>query len=143
MAPKKKSKKKVSNKSAAKKDKTKKARSMTQSQAITTMAERMDMDKKTVKEFFEKYAELVVEQAPKGFPLMKLGKVVLKDRKARKARMGRNPQTSEEIEISAKPKIKNIPKFRISKAFKVAIAEEYGGVFAPVDSKKKKKKKKK
>ena len=63
----------------------------------------------------KKQADLACKQAKKGmFVVPGIGKLVLVNREAR---MGRNPQTGENIQIPAK----KVVKFRVAKAAKDAI----------------------
>ena len=87
---------------------------MTKSQVQATMADRTGLTKKQAKLFLEEVAKLACEEAPNGFTLPGIGKLVLVDRKAR---MGRNPATGEQIWIPAK----KVVKFRIAKACKDAV----------------------
>jgi len=78
-----------------------------------TMAESTGMNKKEVGEFLDKLVELAYSEV-KGngeFVIPGIGKLVKVDRKAR---MGRNPATGEEIKIPAK----TVVKFRVAKAAK-------------------------
>jgi len=87
---------------------------MTKSQIAATLAEQTGLTKAEVNDFFEKQAQLAYAEAPNGFTLPGIGKLVLVNRKAR---MGRNPATGEAIHIPAK----TVVKFRIAKACKDAI----------------------
>ncbi|VAX25201.1 hypothetical protein MNBD_NITROSPINAE02-2061 [hydrothermal vent metagenome] len=87
---------------------------MTKSQVAESIATSADITKKLAAQILEDLAKLAYKEAPKGFTLPGLGKLVLVHRKARK---GRNPQTGEEIQIPAK----EVLKFRIAKAAKDAI----------------------
>jgi DNA-binding protein HU-beta len=97
-------------------------KSMTKSELLGAMAEKTGLTKKQVGEFFDHLAQLAYTQAPNGFVLPGLGKLVLADRAAR---MGRNPKTGEPIQIAAKKSL----KFRFAKEAKDAIAPK--GVSAP------------
>ncbi len=109
-------------KAAAKKSTSKKSTSkktsaknpMTKSQLVTHMAEKLNLTKKQVTEFFDELANVAYKEAKKGFTLPGFGKLVLDKRKAR---MGRNPATGEQIKIPAK----TVVKFRVSKQCKDAI----------------------
>jgi DNA-binding protein HU-beta len=93
-----------------------KAKTMTKSQVVRTLAEKLDIPKKTVNTFLEELTSLAVKEAKsKGaFVLPGFGKL----RKAhRKARMGRNPQTGEALKIPAKTTC----RFRVSKSLKDAV----------------------
>ncbi len=87
---------------------------MTKTQMIAKMAEETEMTKADVSSFLEKFAALAYAEAKDGFTLPGLGKLVLVDRKAR---IGRNPATGEEIQIPAK----KVVKFRVSKACKEGV----------------------
>jgi DNA-binding protein HU-beta len=88
---------------------TKKA--MTKSQIMNTLAEKTGLQKKEVQTVVEALVDLACKEAKNGFKIPDLGKLELKNRKAR---MGRNPQTGEPIRIPAK----RVLKFRIAKAAK-------------------------
>ena len=89
---------------------------MTKSQMLTALAERAEMSKKEVTEFMDKLTALAYEEVQNNgeFVLPGFGKFVKVDRKAR---MGRNPATGEEISIPAK----TVVKFRVAKAAKDAV----------------------
>ncbi len=91
-------------------------KAMTKSQIIGYMAEKMQLSKKAVAEFFGELESLAIKETKKSgqFILPGFGKLVKSHRKARK---GRNPQTGEEIQIPAK----TVVKFRVSKAMKDAV----------------------
>ncbi len=90
------------------------ANKMTKSQILKTLAEQNDVSKKDAAAFVESLVELAYKEAPNGFTIPGLGKLVVVHRKAR---MGRNPQTGEAIKIAAKDAL----KFRIAKAAKDAV----------------------
>ena len=87
---------------------------MTKAQMISHMVEKTDMTKADVASFLDELASLAYAEAKDGFTLPGLGKLVLVDRKAR---IGRNPATGEEIQIPAK----KVVKFRVSKACKEGV----------------------
>ena len=89
-------------------------KAMTKSQIADHMAKKMEVTKKFAGEFVEELVGLAHKEAKKGFTIPGLGKLVVV---ARKARMGRNPQTGEAIKIPAK----KVLKFRIAKAAKDAV----------------------
>ena len=93
------------------------ATKMTKTQVIRYMAEQMEVSPKQVAGFFDLLIETATAQTKKlgEFTIPGLGKLVKADRKER---MGRNPQTGEEIKIAAKTAV----KFRIAKAATDAIA---------------------
>ncbi|MCS7026254.1 MAG: HU family DNA-binding protein [Bryobacteraceae bacterium] len=89
---------------------------MTQSQLIKELAETCAVTNKVAKSMIETYAAIAVRETKKTgqFVLPGIGKLV---RQERKARMGRNPATGEQIKIPAK----KVVKFRVAKAVKDAI----------------------
>ena len=90
------------------------AKALTKSQTMTKLAENCDMTKKDVVKVIEELVSLAYKEAKNSFTIPGLGKLVLRNRKAR---MGRNPQTGEPIKIPAK----RVLKFRIAKAAKDAV----------------------
>lgn len=90
------------------------AKPLTKSQLISTLAEKNGLTKKQASDFLSSLCELAYKSAKVGFTIPGLGKLELKNRKAR---MGRNPATGESIKIPAK----KVLKFRVSKACKDAI----------------------
>ena len=89
---------------------------MTKAQLMTTLAEETGLAKKDVVNFMDKLTDLAYKTAKKEgqFVLPGFGKLVKIDRKAR---MGRNPATGEQIQIPAK----KVVKFKVAKAAKEAI----------------------
>ena len=89
---------------------------MTKSQLMNALAEKCDITKKEAQQYIEMLTELAYSEVKKNgeFTLPGIGKLVKKDRKAR---MGRNPATGEQIHIPAK----TVVKFRVAKAAKDAI----------------------
>ncbi len=89
---------------------------MTKSQLYTTLSEKSGMSKKEVGEFLDQMVELAYDEVRNNgeFTIPGVGKLVKVDRKAR---MGRNPATGEEIQIPAK----TVVKFRVAKAAKDAV----------------------
>ena len=89
---------------------------MTKAQLVGALAEKLEMTKKDVINFFESVNVIAYNETKKkgSFTLPGLGKLVLVKRKARK---GRNPLTGEEIKIKAK----TVVKFRVAKACKDTI----------------------
>ena len=90
------------------------AKAMTKAQILKALADQTDLPKAKVVEFMDALAAMAYDQAADGFTIPGIGKLVLVNRKAR---MGRNPQTGEEIHIPAK----TVVKFRVAKAAKDAI----------------------
>ena len=89
---------------------------MTKGQIVTHFAEKFDISKRVAASMIDEMAELAIAETKKkgAFVLPGIGKIVLAKRKAR---MGRNPATGEEIKIPAK----TVVKIRPAKAFKEAI----------------------
>ena len=87
---------------------------MTKSQIQAELAERTGVSKKDIKNVLEEQAKLGYQEARNGYTIQGIGKLVLVDRKAR---MGRNPATGEQIHIPAKTAV----KFRIAKICKDSV----------------------
>lgn len=90
------------------------AKPLTKSQLATEIADRTEITKKQAVEILDLLAALAYKQAKNSFTIPGIGKLVLV---SRKARMGRNPATGEQIKIPAK----KVVKFRVAKAAKDAI----------------------
>ena len=90
------------------------AKPLTKSQVAAAVAEKVNITKKQANEVLEGIAQLAYKNAKNTFTLPGLGKLVLVNRKAR---IGRNPATGEQIQIPAK----RVVKFRVAKAAKDAI----------------------
>jgi DNA-binding protein HU-beta len=90
------------------------AKALTKSQIASSLAETVGLTKKQATEALEALVSLAYKNAKNTFTIPGLGKLVLKNRKAR---MGRNPATGETIKIAAK----RVVKFRVAKAAKDAI----------------------
>ena len=93
------------------------ANKMTKSQILTALAEKTELSKKDVINVLDTLADLAYSEVKKNgeFSLPGFGKLVKVNRKAR---MGRNPMTGEEIKIPAK----TVVRFRLSKAAKDSVA---------------------
>jgi DNA-binding protein HU-beta len=92
------------------------ATKMTQSQIVKELASATGSATKVAKQFMTSLADLAVRETKKNgmFVIPGIGRLV---RVERKARMGRNPATGQEIKIPAK----KVVKFRVAKAVKDAI----------------------
>ena len=90
------------------------AKAMTKSQVTEHLAGKVGVTKKAAGEFLDHLAALAHKEAKNTFTLPGLGKLVLVNRKAR---MGRNPQTGEPLQIPAK----RVVKFRVAKACKDSV----------------------
>jgi DNA-binding protein HU-beta len=92
------------------------ANPMSKSKIVAHLAEKCEMPKKGVANFFEELFKLAVKEC-KGvgkFVIPSIGRAV---KAHRKARMGRNPATGEAIKIKAK----TVVRLRAAKAFKDAV----------------------
>jgi len=93
------------------------ATTMTKTALVRHMAEKFELSNKVVSGFLDHLAEIAIAETKKNgvFVIPGIGRLV---KAARKARMGRNPQTGEAIKIKAK----TVVKFRVAKAVKDVIA---------------------
>jgi DNA-binding protein HU-beta len=107
----------VATKRAAEKSAPTPVAKMTKTQIFKALAEKLATDPKQVQMFFDALAEMATAQTREAgeFTIPGLGKLVKAERKER---MGRNPQSGEEMKIAAKTTV----KFRIAKAATDAIA---------------------
>lgn len=89
---------------------------MTKSQLLSDLAEKTGMSKKDVAAVLDTMATMAYKEVKKNgeFTVPGFGKMV---KAQRKARIGRNPSTGEEIKIAAK----TVVKFRLAKAAKDAV----------------------
>jgi DNA-binding protein HU-beta len=90
------------------------AKALTKSQIAAEVADKSSITKKQALEILDHVAQLAYKHAKNTFTLPGIGKLVLVNRKAR---LGRNPATGEQIQIPAK----RVVKFRVAKAAKDAI----------------------
>jgi DNA-binding protein HU-beta len=86
---------------------------MTKSQIADYLAGKAGVTKKTAVQILDELASLAYREAKNVFTVPGIGKLKLANRKAR---IGRNPQTGEEIKIPAK----RVVKFRVAKVAKDA-----------------------
>ena len=93
-----------------------KIKPMTKAQLVTELSEKLGTTKNDVNSFIDALTTVAYSETKKkgSFTLPGMGKLVLVKRKAR---MGRNPATGEQIKIKAK----TVVKFRVAKACKDAI----------------------
>ncbi len=89
-------------------------KAMTKSQVTDYMAKKLELKKKDAAAFLDELARLSYREAKNSFTIPGIGKLVLVNRKAR---LGRNPATGEQIQIPAK----KVVKFRVAKACKDAV----------------------
>src|SRR6267378_1353135 len=89
------------------------ASGMTKTQLTRHLAEKLGSNNKAAATFLEHLADTAIKETKKNgvFVVPGLGRLV---KAHRKARMGRNPQTGEPIQIKAK----TVVKFRVAKAAK-------------------------
>ena len=89
---------------------------LTKGQIVTYFAEKFEVSKKAAASIIDEFAALAIAETKKkgAFVLPGIGKSVLVKRKAR---VGRNPATGQEIKIPAK----TVVRIRPAKAFKEAI----------------------
>jgi DNA-binding protein HU-beta len=92
-------------------------KAMTKSQVAAHLASKFGLKKKDAVGILEEIANLAYREAKNSFTLPGIGKLVLVDRKAR---IGRNPATGEQINIPAK----TVVKFRVAKAAKEAVLSQ-------------------
>ena len=92
---------------------------MTKTQLIDALVKETKMEKKQTKIFLESLTSVVERTLKKGgdIPLTGLGKFKVQNRKAR---IGRNPQTGEEIKIPAK----KVVKFTVAKNLKDTVLKK-------------------
>lgn len=95
-----------------------KKKPMTKAEIVTHFAETFKISKKDANAYIDEMASLAIGQTKKlgEFTIPGIGKLV---KTKRKARMGRNPATGEQIKIPAKTVI----KMRLAKACKDALAK--------------------
>jgi DNA-binding protein HU-beta len=91
-----------------------KPKPMTKAKIVATLAEKLDIPKKSAGVYLETLAALAYKEAKNGFTIPGIGKLVLR---RRQARIGRNPQTGETINIPAK----TVLRFVVAKAAKDAV----------------------
>ena len=87
---------------------------MTKTQLLKEVAEKCCLSKKQAGDVLDALQAIAYREAKDGFTLPGIGKLVVVNRKAR---IGRNPRTGEQIQIPAKRAL----KFRIAKAAKDAV----------------------
>ncbi len=89
---------------------------MTKSQIVAHFAEKFEIPRKVAASILQELVDLSVNETKKvgAFTIPGLGKLVKSERKAR---MGRNPATGEQIKIPAK----TVVKMRLSKSCKESI----------------------
>ena len=89
---------------------------MTQTQLVRHLAQKCELNNKTVRELLDELSKIALQETKKNgvFVLPGIGRLVKRNRKAR---MGRNPATGEAIKIPAK----TVVKFRVAKVAKDAI----------------------
>jgi DNA-binding protein HU-beta len=89
-------------------------KALTKTALIGLIAEEVGLTKKQAAAVLEALAATAYAEAKRGFTIPGIGKLVLVKRKAR---LGRNPATGEQIKIPAKTAL----KFRVAKGAKDAV----------------------
>ena len=89
------------------------AATMTKTALVRQLAEKLELTNKQSAAFLDLLADTAIKETKKNgvFVIPGLGRLVKAERKAR---MGRNPQTGEQIKIKAK----TVVKFRVAKSAK-------------------------
>lgn len=97
---------------------------MTKAELFTELANRCDLEKKQIKTVFDSLSDIITGHIlPRscGEITLPIGvKIKRVERKAQKARVGRNPLTGEEVKIARKPKT-NVIKVSVLKALKIIL----------------------
>jgi len=93
------------------------AATLTKTQLVRQLAEKLELTNKQSAAFLDLLADTAIKETKKSgvFVIPGLGRLVKAERKAR---IGRNPQTGEQIKIKAK----TVVKFRVAKSAKDSIA---------------------
>jgi DNA-binding protein HU-beta len=89
------------------------AKALTKTKIVAALAEKDEIPKKTTAAYLEALTSLAHKEAKNGFTIPGVGKLVVRNYKAR---MGRNPQTGEAMKIPARRRL----KFVVAKAAKDA-----------------------
>ena len=89
---------------------------MTKSQLVQKLADAADVSKKQADAVLQTLVEVTVGSVRKGDPVKIPGLGTFRKVQT-KARMGRNPQTGEQIKIPARKKV----RFSVAKTFKEAV----------------------
>jgi DNA-binding protein HU-beta len=84
------------------------AKAMSKSKIVAALAEKVGIPKKTSAAYLDALAALAYKEAKNGFTLPGIGKLVVRHYKAR---MGRNPQTGQPMQIKARKRV----RFRVAK----------------------------
>jgi nucleoid DNA-binding protein len=89
---------------------------MTKSQLVQRLAEAAELNKKQADAVLQKLVDVTVGSVRKGDPVKIPGLGTFRKVQT-KARMGRNPQTGEQIKIPARKKV----RFSVAKIFREAV----------------------
>ena len=89
---------------------------MNKTELINAMAEKAELSKKDAEKALNAFIDTVTEELADGGKVQLIGFGAF-ETSERAARMGRNPQTGEEMEIPASI----VPKFKAGKALKEAV----------------------
>ncbi len=90
------------------------AKALSKSKIVAALAEKTAIPQQSSAAYLEALAGLAYKEAKNGFTIPGVGKLVVRQYKAR---MGRNPQTGEAIKIPAKRRL----KFVVAKAAKDSV----------------------
>jgi DNA-binding protein HU-beta len=113
----------------------KKQSAVSTSQLIVAVANKHDeLPKKVTKEVIQEFLSTIENEIVGQGSKVRIDKVGILQVKNRAARMGRNPQTGEEIKIPASKKV----AFRAAKSLKEAVGIKKGGAKKAAVAKKKK-----
>ena len=86
---------------------------LNKSELTITIADKADITQSTAKEALNALTDVITEELIKGNKIQLVGFGTF-EVSERAARMGRNPQTGEQVEIPAS----RVPKFKVGKALK-------------------------
>ena len=115
----------------------KKSATVSTSQLISAVAEKhSELPKKVTKEILQEFLTVIEAEIARNGRKVRIDKIGILQVKERAARMGRNPQTGEEIKIPASKKV----AFRAAKSLKEAVGiakKSTGAKKAPPKKKKK------
>jgi len=89
---------------------------MTKSQLVQRLAEAAELNKKQADVVLQRLVDITVSSVRKGDPVKIPGLGTFRKVQT-KARMGRNPQTGEQIKIPARKKV----RFSVAKTFKESV----------------------
>jgi DNA-binding protein HU-beta len=86
---------------------------ITKTALIAHFSDKFSLSKNQVKDLLDELADLAAKQAKVGFTIPGIGKLVVREYKARE---GRNPRTGEKIKIKARKRLKFVISASVKKA---------------------------